>query len=641
MFDQNSLDRRSFVKGAAAAAAASVAAGAATAFADAAAPTSDEAADAAQEQANQEVMDLHANKVVTDLEPLEPAKGTPVADVYQCQEDWLGSAPEVAEGDIVQTVDADVVVCGGGHAGVQCALAAAQAGAKVVVLEEQAEDSYTFYGDDICAYNSKWHDEHGFGGYDLGEITAEYIRRGAGRVSPEIIRMFVENSGEMLDNMIAQVPDTSNVFDIDNNECQVQTAYDMPDSSYYPLERGGFKAWATTIQTMGTMNEQPVCGRTNVSRLTEVELYCKDAAEKLGAQWLFETQALECVQDADGAVTGVIAKGPDGYIQVNAAKAVCLTTGDFAGNPDMIFNLLDDVNEMSMRAGSDRTQMTGAGRDGQGQKMGCWAGGVIESHPRPSMNTMGGAPGPWGTTPFLYLNAKGKRFMNECMAGYGTPEIARQPHGLVSAICDANWLESVQNAGLDHGAPNWGRGGVERAHMFDNLQAGMDAAVDAGAEGYDVPGVGIVSVAMQMPSHVFAAQTLDELLDYLGYEGDAKEQALASIEEYNQMCAAGKDTAFGKDPIALVPVSEPPFFGAVSQNTGAGTAGLVTLAGLVTDENLNVLASDYTTPIKGLYAAGNCLGHRFGPGYSTPSAGASMGMAMTHGRVLGKIVAAL
>ena len=56
---------------------------------------------------------------------------------------------------------------------------------------------------------------------------------------------------------------------------------------------------------------------------------------------------------------------------------------------------------------------------------------------------------------------------------------------------------------------------------------------------------------------------------------------------------------------------------------------------------MNVLTSDYTTPIPGLYAAGNCLGHRFGPGYSTPSAGASMGMAMTHGRVLGKHVASL
>ena len=53
------------------------------------------------------------------------------------------------------------------------------------------------------------------------------------------------------------------------------------------------------------------------------------------------------------------------------------------------------------------------------------------------------------------------------------------------------------------------------------------------------------------------------------------------------------------------------------------------------------MKADRSSPIKGLYAAGNTLGQRYGTGYSTPSAGNSMGMAMTHGRVAGKIIAAL
>lgn len=59
---------------------------------------------------------------------------------------------------------------------------------------------------------------------------------------------------------------------------------------------------------------------------------------------------------------------------------------------------------------------------------------------------------------------------------------------------------------------------------------------------------------------------------------------------------------------------------------------MVTLSGLVTDETQNVLTTDWK-PIKGLYAAGNCLGGRYGFGYSTPFAGNSVGMAMTHGLV--------
>ena len=67
--------------------------------------------------------------------------------------------------------------------------------------------------------------------------------------------------------------------------------------------------------------------------------------------------------------------------------------------------------------------------------------------------------------------------------------------------------------------------------------------------------------------------------------------------------------------------------------------GLVSLCGLVTNDDLNVLGSDLKTPIKGLYAVGNCLGQRFGNAYSTPAAGSSIGMALTHGYVAGKIAA--
>ena len=65
----------------------------------------------------------------------------------------------------------------------------------------------------------------------------------------------------------------------------------------------------------------------------------------------------------------------------------------------------------------------------------------------------------------------------------------------------------------------------------------------------------------------------------------------------------------------------------------------VSLCGLVTNDDLNVLGSDLKTPIKGLYAVGNCLGQRFGNAYSTPAAGSSIGMALTHGYVAGKIAA--
>ena len=47
---------------------------------------------------------------------------------------WLGEKPEIADADVEETVDADVVVVGLGAAGVPATRAASEAGAKVVAL---------------------------------------------------------------------------------------------------------------------------------------------------------------------------------------------------------------------------------------------------------------------------------------------------------------------------------------------------------------------------------------------------------------------------------------------------------------------------------------------------------------------------
>ena len=562
---------------------------------------------------------------------------------YQCREDWLGEAPVISPSEIAEIFEAEIVICGAGAAGIQAALSASQGGAKVAVIEKQPEESFSCIGDDICSYNSQFVMNRGFGPYNLDEIVNEFVRRGAGRVDAEIVRKFVCNSGAMLDNLVSIMPASSDAFDFDAGNCQIQIAYGMDNGSYYPIERSGFKAWAGTIQTMGNIPEYPVKGRDRVTRLTELGLYAMDESIRLGATWYFENTATVLVQNGNGDVTGVIAKRGDGsYAQYNASKGVVLTTGDFSANADMVYNLLNDVNEVSMRVGADRYEMGGMGEDGTGHKMGCWAGGFIESFPRPSMNTNGGNPGPWGTAPFLWINAKGKRFMNETLANYTKPTILKQPLGPVASICDADFMDTVKNAGLDHGAPNWGAAGVDFLKVMEKMESDMWELVGTGEEGGSVTSTSIV----RYPgggggSKVYCGQTIEELLGYMGYSDEALQTALQTVEEYNSLCDSGVDSQYGKDSIVLKPLRTAPFFGAVANNNGKATTGLVTLAGLMTDSNFNVLGADRTKPIKGLYAAGNCLGQRFGIGYSTPSAGASMGMAMTHGYVLGKELAAL
>ncbi|SEO42440.1 FAD-binding protein [Denitrobacterium detoxificans] len=557
---------------------------------------------------------------------------------YMCSEDWLGEAPAIDESKISDVVKADVVVCGSGHSGTQAALAAAEEGASVVVLEARNVDSDTgylhYYGQEFGHFNSQWLINQGYGPYDTGEIVTEFCRRGGNRVSPAIIRAFVDNCGEAFDHFIGLIPSDNHMLEMGpKGELGLHIAYGRNPEDY-PIEMGGYKTWVGDAMFWGKYSDEPVNGVGAMSNISEAESFQVAEAERLGAKWYYGTTAVVCTQNSDGDVTGVIAKADDGsYIKFEAAKGVILATGDMGQNGEMIWNLITEVPEWCERQGVEAGSVTAMTmNDGSGLKMGCWAGGYIEPGPRPTMSMGGGGGGPWGTAPFLWVNAEGKRYMNEAVTVGAFSATLRQPIGTIATITDSKWLTTVQRASIDHGAPNY-----TRPQYYDDLVTDMSTVVAAGAQG------GLVrtcTIAERMQSTVYGADDLETALKYAGYEGDALKEALATVARYNELCYAGSDADFGKDAEVMIPIDEPPFYVAPSSNSGKGVAGLVTLAGLMTDENLNVIRPDYTR-IKGLYAVGNCLGQRFGNAYSTPTAGVSIGMAMTHGRVCGKTVANL
>lgn len=586
---------------------------------------------------------LHTSKAFADGEEAAVASSErPLG--YMTDSDWLGAAPEIDASEVAETKSFDVVVVGGGHAGTQAALAAAQGGASVAVIEKHNDGEIIYRGDDICSYNSELLQSWGFGPYDLNEIVNEYVRRANGRCNTEVIRAFVYNSGEMMDNLASLVPETSNVFDYENGECIVQIAYNKPSGSDYPVEVEGYKMWASTVQTIGTKNAEPVGKRekTEISRLAELEEYSRDAAEELGAEWFCGQTALVCTQDADGRVTGVIAEDADGNkILFEAAKGVILATGDFGGNGEMVWALCSECAENAERHGLGIEAMRGmTDCDGSGHKIGCWAGGAIESHPRP---VAGDAPsisfGPWGSTPCLWMNCLGKRFMNESLAGLVLAQSVRQPVNMNAAegemvgnfaIMDKNYMNYIQAGGLDHGAPNWGF-----PEGIEEFQQGMDAA-DPAAGTVSVRGLEIANRSMAMFNDVFVGATVEEVLTNAGLSGEALENALASVDRYNEMCANGVDTDFGKSANLLMPIEEGPFYVATQGTTRCYGPGLNTLAGLCVNGNMQVLNMNKDAVIPGLYAVGNTMGERYGNAYNCPSAGNNMGNAMTSGRVAGK-----
>jgi hypothetical protein len=383
---------------------------------------------------------------------------------------------------------------------------------------------------------------------------------------------------------------------------------------------------------MGPILRRPV--QPFVSVLRWFQKYHVKKTIDQGADWYYETGAVVLTQEASGAVTGAIVQdAAKKYTRFKARKGVIIATGGFQGNPDMCWALLNENQEWAERGGMTKQRPRGDSLSGQGHKMACWAGGMIEPSPRGAMTGFGGgASGPWGAGPMLQLNANAKRYCNEAAAPLVGHAASRQPSGIMCLVTDKKYMRSVEIAGLEHGGPNYGR-----PVYYEDTEADMKKVLGTGAKGGTVR---CCTVAERQTSTVYAADTLEELAGYLGYTGDLVQTFVETIKHYNELCYAGVDRDFGKDAKAMIPVDEPPFYGCKGRGAGGmrSLGGMATLAGLMTDDKLRVLNKE-GKPIKGLFVCGNTLGGRYGLGYSTPFAGNSIGMALTHGWLAGRFAA--
>jgi len=591
---------------------------------------------------------------------------------YSGPGDWLGTAPQITPDEIVDT---DIVVVGAGHSGTQAALGAMQAGAEnLVVLEAMLPTMFDWYGEDIAAYNSKLALEHGIKEYDLGEIVNEYVLRAGGRCNPDIIRLFVHNCGPMVDNLLDNarevcankeyyaslegIKDTvleNNILALEevmlrydntpDGQLFVQTnmdaekilagvdPYEAENLTNYPISVGT-KTWASTVTFAGKYNWEPIQGVAANSTIRNVQSAALAKAVELGAKIVFGAPAQVLVQNEEGDVTGVIAKKDGKYIQYNASKGVILAGGDYASNADMCWALLNEYMEENERAGGSKESFYSfmGGRNGSSVKMGCWAGGYIDPAPRGTMILGGGPSSPWGNNSCLWLNSKGNRFCNEGNMSSAKRSTYLQKEGVAVMLVDANWAKSACGSGMEHGGPDFGR-----PQFWTDMQEGMESEPDENGQITILTG----SIMERGTATMFKSDSLEELLAMAGYDEATVAQALKSIERYNELCHKGVDSDYGKGAVAMNAIETAPFYASVTNlSVSAPTPAMVTMTGLMTDENLNVMRNDNTV-IKGLYAVGNSLGGRYGLGYSCPSAGNSIGMAATHGWLAGKIVAAL
>jgi tricarballylate dehydrogenase len=471
------------------------------------------------------------------------------------------------------THDFDVVVVGCGVAGLSAAVAAAEAGARVALLERSTYDER---------------------GGNTRYTTAALRMESEGAVSSDFVQRFLDNCGYHVQPDFA----AATVLDYANWPGLVRAApFTDPElisffADSVPPAIAWLKAHGVKFGGIGfyglTPRASPRIAITG-GGLHLIEVMTAHA-EKIGVRFFYETTAQGLVQTAQGAVCGLRARAKSGAVQTFNSRAVILACGGFQGNPEMV------VRYIGAKGRYLRPVARGGYYDkGEGIAMAldigaAPAGDFAEYHaepidPRSSATEPLVMAYPYG----VLVNQQGQRFTDEAPgpidASYEdtTRIIANHTLGIAFCILD-NKINNIEN---------WQR--IVRS---------------------DQPPVTAPDVAA--------------LGRTLGFDGEAAQRA---IDAYNRACpTAGQFDPRTLDGLATaglsprksnyaVPLDTPPYhaYPVISSNT-------FTFGGLKVDVNAQVVNTDGEL-MPGLYAAGETVGIYYGkyPGATSVLRGAVFG----------------
>ena len=473
---------------------------------------------------------------------------------------------KIADGEIKETIDCDVVVCGAGMAGATAAASCAQNGLSTVLIEKGT--TFAARGSEIGAIGDRAHKAAGIE-IDKKKLLDDAMVSADYRADRNVWKKYIDRSGEAMDWAI----DTSEATS--GSKCGAFTAVGAN------TESDGVTTWASGVRVAG-----------GTSAFVEMMI---ENAKSNGADVRYETPACQLVRDGEGAVTGVIAKGDNGYVKFNAKKGVVLATGSYDQNWD-ILSQVARPRDLAVNAWINPT-LTEAG---DGHLMGQAIGAAVDDYPHVLMNDPAGSTAGKRANGAIFafprVNADGERFVNESLS-----------------------FEFITNAIM------YQKGARDFLLMSGDLEAAFDTMKGV------IPWKGS-DLVEQCKDVLIEADSIDELAEKIGVDKDALK---ATVERYNEFCAKGVDEDFGKNPTTLLPLDKAPFY--ALEESGSC---LVTVSGLKINDKSQVLdtAGD---AIDGLYALGNTSGSMFFGTYPHHISAVSHGRCVCFGYLVGRTLAGL
>ncbi len=514
---------------------------------------------------------------------------------------WLGDAPTYDEDEITETIDVDVVVVGCGTGGLPAIIAAAEAGATVLGIDQQ--ETVSNVREDLGAIDSalqkETEEEFPQFAIDKAEALEDIVRYANGFVDYDLIKLWADESGSMID-WITEI-------------CERNGDFRMWHEGSIGTENTGARdrAWATGHSPEKLSDDEDL----------DFGLDLMHYAEEQGAQFRFETSLVCCEQNHLGRVTGVICRDDreQNLIRVNATGGVILATGGYAANTEMV---------EARQAWNNRLKINvpvGGSPSGDGIRAALWCGAAIDpigaavtfnrAACKPDEVAGSDVKGRWfwfGEQPFLKVNLNGKRFCNESGPyDYMLHSAYMQPYHTYVDIFDSNYAEHVEQMN---------EVGCCRLYPFDN-GAPSNMSIDA------MPSM---LESLEEAGYLQRADTIEELAEKLNLPVEATAE---TFERYNEFARNGKDEDYNKEPYRLIELNEPPYFGI---RTGAWF--LCTLDGVRINTDMHAI-DDEGNQIEGLYMVGNDSGGFFSVSYPNLFTGLAAGRSMTFGRRAGTLAA--
>lgn len=488
-----------------------------------------------------------------------------------------------------ETISADIVVVGAGASGTAAAVTAAEAGAKVVVLEKTPAVG-------------------GAGKLASGLFAVESsMQKEKFKNDPQLLAQLTK------DNLYKQLMDYNHYL---SSAAITRRVIDESPRTVDWMNSHGAKLELIDWNPQQGQNPYPIRWRIYHRYVDNAAAFNNMYAEfdKLGGKLLLQTRAYDLTQDDKGNVTAVLAEKADGGKITIKAPAVILASGGYGGDAKHLAASMES---------SQLTNRIAWSNNGEGLQM-AWKAGAQKAgehsaliHAAEFDGLATSAAGHHGMedsnllvrvlkTPLMWVDSSGRRFANEELI-YDTVYWANAGYsvgGKYFVVVDEKTLSAYTADKLPFEVSGAGPANPTGKGDFHAL---MEDAVRQG-------------VAVN-------ADTLQELAQKAGFE---QKGFLSDVQQYNQAVAGAKDP-FGKSAQNLkFAVKDGPFYA-----IRAKVVSLSSLGGVHVNDRFEALNSDLK-PIGGLYAVGNnAYGFYSAPSYP-PYQGLALGFAWNSGRIAGE-----